>query len=179
MTRSYDIPAWSLTGDRPLYRALLLTIKCSKKSYITVDCYGISYWNSTWCECENINRLPGLLCESRFCCYQHQKQHVWYIVLDTQQSFPVFSFSSKNSRIPFSLGHCHSQYVYYNIYLSIIRNCGLIINEINSPNFVNQLPLSRYTPIYLWQSHIKITCNGFIQKYFLTGKTLLFFILSW
>ena len=113
------------------------------------------------------------------CCYQHQKQHVWYIVLDTQQSFPVFSFSSKNSRIPFSLGHCHSQYVYYNIYLSIIRNCRLIINEINSPNFVNQLPLSRYTPIYLWQSHIKITCNGFIQKYFLTGKTLLFFILSW
>ena len=62
--------------------------------------------------------------------------------------FPVFSFSLKDSRIPFSLGHCHSQYIHYNIYLSIIRNCRLIMNEINSPNFVNQLPLSRYTPIY-------------------------------
>ena len=49
--------------------------------------------------------------------------------MDAQQSFPVSSFSSKDSRIPFSFGHCHSQYIYYNIYLSISRNCPLTINK--------------------------------------------------
>ena len=48
--------AWSLTGDWLLFLAILLIIKFSKQSKITVECYG---------ECENIIHFPGLLHESR------------------------------------------------------------------------------------------------------------------
>ena len=55
--------------------------------------------------------------------------------------FSCFLFSAKDSRIPFSFGHYHSQYIYYNNYLSINRNCLLTIDKTNSPNFSNHLPL--------------------------------------
>ena len=34
MIKSYNMLAWSLTGDRPLFRALLLLVQFKKKSKI-------------------------------------------------------------------------------------------------------------------------------------------------
>ena len=57
--------AWSLTGDRPLFPALLVIIKFSKKSKMNVM-VSVNE-KSTCCECEKITHLPGLLRESRYC----------------------------------------------------------------------------------------------------------------
>ena len=95
---------------------------------------------------------------------QHLKQHVWNIVLGAQQSFPDSSFSSKNSQIPLSLGHCLILYIYYNIYLSVSRNFPVTINKkTNSPNFAKHLTLPKYNPTYLWLSH-QYNINYFVKN---------------
>ena len=84
--------------------------------------------------------------------YQQRKQHVWYIVLDAQQSFHASSFSSKNSQIPFSLGYCHSQYICYNIYflnwVAVFPNCYMCSSYLTF-ELINSDPEMLYPPIFV------------------------------
>lgn len=84
--------------------------------------------------------------------YQQRKQHVWYIVLDAQQSFHVSSFSSKDSQISFSLGYCHSQYICYNIHflnwVAVFPNCYMRSSYLTF-ELINSDPEMLYPPIFV------------------------------
>ena len=146
---------------------------------------------STCCECENITHIPGLISKSRYCAMISTRKNMYDASFWKLSSFFLSPPFLKGLTNPFSLCHCHSQYINYNIYLSMSRNCLLTINKTNSPNFANiflcqdiflfpyDYQIKTTLILFLKKSSfeaIELHCNGFIQKYFLSGQTSLPFI---
>ena len=93
-------------------------------------------FTSTCCECENITHFPELLRESRYCAIISTRNNG----LDARQSFPVSSFSSKDSRI---LSYHDSEYVLNEV--TIFRN-WYVPNSYLTCGLINADPEALYPP---------------------------------